>query len=722
MKRVVALLLIAAFLFCLTGCESAEPGSEACRRFLAFIQEKDYASAYELLSSSSRNDSEEAKQTRITKQEFIDKYTNIFEALGISSVSYEEATASQEGEVLAVYSFTALYRSLLAGDMKNEFRMTAVREGGQWRIEWTPSLIFPEMSWGDTVRVASIPAKRGEILADGKPLAATVGAVSVYAAPSLIEDENIFCAQVSTLLGMTIDEVNTALEKAYNNVAVLKTYYSDELGASVREQLLSVKGIGIDEGNFKEQREYPYGSLLAHTLGYVGPISAGSEEELNALIAELNAAIEDDDTYNADSVVGKLGLEKKYEAELHGKNGEEIFILSGDGEKKRTLYMVPAQDGLDIVLTINMELQERVQELMELVLYGETTAGAVVVLNPLTGEIQAMATYDLNLFARGISQKMYDALMNNAAKPLINRVTQGLYPPGSVFKAFTAAAALETGTLTSNPSSLFKGDIEDDYWTPTEFGVWIWPRIKRASMKYRTEPLNMHNAIINSDNIYFANAALLIGEDAFYDYMRRLGMEESIPFDINVAEPQLVNEDTEMTLKLLADSGYGQGEILVTPLQLASMFSLFANGGDIMKPHIVKGFYEEEGIRILTVRENGAEVWKENAVPDSIIAELLPMLEHVVSKEFNGTGHALKVSSCVVAAKTGTAEIGNDKSREISWFAGFRTGQSAENARLVLVMLEVPVGTEYSSLKFDIARELLKMASPGTVQNEPENG
>ena len=116
-------------------------------------------------------------------------------------------------------------------------------------------------------------------------------------------------------------------------------------------------------------------------------------------------------------------------------------------------------------------------------------------------------------------------------------------------------------------------------------------------------------------------------------------------------------------------------------------------------------------------------MWKENVVSDSVVAELLPMLEHVTSRDYNGTGHALKVSSCVVAAKTGTAEIGNDKSREISWFAGFRTGVSEENARLVLVMLEVPAGTEYSTLKFDIARELLKMSSAGTVQpEEPENG
>ncbi len=722
MKRLVAVFLILAFLIPMAGCETSEPGSAACGRFLEYLRTGDYPSAYAMLSAKSRNDTEESKENRVTEQEFTDKYVNIFEALDIVSVSYENTEVTEEGSVLAAISYTAVYRSVLAGDMKNECKLTAVMEGGKWCVEWTPANIFPEMTWGDTVRVATIAAKRGEILANGCALAATVGATSVYAAPSLIEGEAGFCAQVSPLLGLTAQEVSVALSKAYNDVAVLKTYYSDELLQSVREQLLSIKGIGIDDGNFKVQREYPYKSLLAHVLGYVGPISAESTEELNALIDDLNARIGDDSTYNGDSVVGKLGLESKYETELHGKNGTEIFIFSAAGEKKRTLYKEDAQNGMDIELTINIELQKRVEELMGLVLYGETTAGAVVVLNPLTGEIQAMAsypTYDLNLFVRGISQKDYEALTSNPAKPLINRATQGLYPPGSVFKSFTAAAALETGTLTDD--YVFKGDIDDDYWTPTDFGTWIWPRIKRAEMKYRTEPLNMHNAIINSDNIYFANAALLIGEEPFFNYMKRLGMEEKIPFDINVAEAQLVNENTDITPKLLADSGYGQGEILVTPLQLASMFSLFANSGDIVRPRIVRAFYEEDGIRIHMVKESETEIWKENAVPDSVISDLLPMLEDVASRDYNGTGHPLKVNSCVVAAKTGTAEIGNDKSREISWFAGFRTGVSEENARLVLVMLEVPVGTEYSTLKFDIARELLKMSSPGTVEDEEEN-
>ena len=203
---------------------------------------------------------------------------------------------------------------------------------------------------------------------------------------------------------------------------------------------------------------------------------------------------------------------------------------------------------------------------------------------------------------------------------------------------------------------------------------------------------------------------MLLGEDKLLNYLRNLGFEEAIDFDMSVATPQLVNDDTEMTLKLLADSGYGQGEILVTPLQLAAAFSAFANDGDIVAPRIVKGLRRENGILSEQVSETERKVWRGDVMSDYAISTLTPMLEHVVSRDYNGTGYKLKVSSCTVAAKTGTAEVGNDKSREISWFAGFRTGVSEEDERLVLVMLEVPSKDEYSSLKFDIAREMLKMS------------
>ena len=319
--------------------------------------------------------------------------------------------------------------------------------------------------------------------------------------------------------------------------------------------------------------------------------------------------------------------------------------------------------------------------------------------------------YDLNSFARGISSADYNALLSMSNTPLYNRLTQGLYPPGSVLKAFTAVAALQTGAL--DQDYVFTGLIEDDYWLPTEFGDWMGSRIKRTEVKYgRMSPLNMRSAIVHSDNIYFANASLLLGWDNYETYMESIGFGDTMPFDLNVATSQLYNEGTELSLMLLAESGYGQGELLTTPLQMAVMFSAFANGGNIMQPYIVESLCETKGITYDTVSTTQPKLWKSGVIDQTSLDIVVPYLQDVVDKNLNGTGRSLKVNSVQVAAKTGTAEIGNDKSREISWFAGFRCGVEAEDARLVLVMLEIPTEDEYTSLKFDVAREMLKMSAP----------
>ncbi len=714
-KQILSYILILALALPLgSGCASSAQGSGrmAIESFLALVAAGDYSGAYDLLDASSRNDTEETRAGRITRQEFIDKYTNIFDALGVTAVEYSNVSITT-GEILCKASFNATYVSEAVGNLENSFNLISIREEGAWRIEWSPALIFPEMEWGDTVRVAALSAERGEILSDGALLAATVGTISVYAAPSKIKDMELFIAQVSPLLDLTADEIQKALEREYNDVAVLRQLYSDELPDSVAEQLLQIDGMGIDYGNYGVQREYPYSSLLAHLIGYVGAIPSATEEALAEELASLNAGrTEQDGLYTADSIVGRLGLERQYEQELRGKDGTMIYIRTEEGTNRRTLYRAEPVDGYDLELTIDVDLQQRLDKVMDLVLFGDTVAGAAIVMNPLTGAIDAMSSYpsyDLNLFTRGISAKDYNALLNDPAKPLINRATQGLYPPGSTMKAFTGAAVLDLGVMDAG-YAFDDSVIEEDYWTPTEYGSWIWTPIKRTHVKYPISgPLNMRKAFIHSDNIYFANAALLTGWEAFRAYMENIGFTESIPFNISVAEAQLINDDTEMDYKLLADSGYGQGEILVTPLQLAAMFSALANGGDIATPYVVEGIYRENGVKYDVVQQHADSLWKAGVISDAAIETITPMLQDVVDRSINGTGRNLKVESCVVAAKTGTAEIGNDKSREISWFVGYRTGVADEDARLVLVMLEIPAEDKYTSLKFDIARAMLEL-------------
>ncbi len=706
-KRLLSMILCILLLPSLCGCDAVSSGSRGViEDFMLYIQSGEYDKAYELLASDVINTGETEREGRITREAFINKYSGIFEVLKISGIEYENIEI-EEGDLLSKVYCDIIYHSDLIGDFSEKCRFFAMRESGKWYIEWTPSMIFEDMEWGDTVRLAKLSAKRGDIMAGRDALAMTAGKISVYAVPSKIGDRELFIAQTARLLDMNPNKISELLDKAYDDMAVLRSYYTDQFESSIEQQLLSIDGIGVDYGNYGTQREYPYGSLLAHIIGYVGAIDEEQIEQLN------EGRDEADGLYNSDSIVGKLGLERQYETQLRGKDGEIIYIRTKDGVNRRTFFRREAQDGEDINLSIDLELQQELEELLDLALYGDMTAAAVVVMNPVTGAVDALASYpsyDLNLFARGISKKDYNELIDMKNKPLINRLTQGLYPPGSTMKAFTAAAALDTGVLTKD-YAFDQSKIEKDYWTPDEYGQWIWTPIKRTHINYPIDgPLNMRKALIHSDNIYFANAALLLGWEPYKKYMENIGFTESIPFDIAVATPQLVNEETEMNFKLLADSGYGQGEILVSPLQLAAMFGSFANDGDIAVPRLIEGVYETEGFRYKEIEKSEARIWKTDVVSSDAIMTIEPMLQDVVDATINGTGRNLKVRSCKVAAKTGTAEIGADKSREISWFVGYRTEVEEEKERLVLVMVEIPTGDqELNTIKFEIARPMLEI-------------
>lgn len=709
MKKRVALLLCLIFTLTplLSACQTMT-GEECCAAFLEHIIAGEYEQAYEYLSASVKNDTEEEKNKRITKEAFVKRYNAIFDVLQIDDISYN-ITDVQEGDLISVISYELRYHSTLAGTMEYNFRMGVMREEGAWKVKWKPSLIFPDMEWGDAVRVATLNAVRGEIIADAIPLAQNVHAVSVTVMPSKLETPELTVGNLAALLNMSRESIQKKLDNAYNDFVILKQFYPDQLDELTQEQLLTLPGVGIDTRNYGILRYYPEGSMLAHIVGYVG---YANESDIEFFEKRSPGA---KDIYTTDSRVGKLGLERYYEEKLRGEDGERIFIADSQGGTRAVLYDKPARDGADIQLTINYDLQSRVEELLSFVLYGDNTAGAVVVIDPSTGAIEAMASYpayDLNKFTRGITQEDYQALLNQPNTPLFNRLTQGLYPPGSIFKPFTAAMALENNVM--DTEFVFDGEIVDDKWRPTEFGSWEGPAITRTTMRNRTEPLNMHNAIINSDNIYFAYTALKTGKDIFMTFAKHIGLGEQFPFDLPVAMSQLYSDDDDFNLLRLADSGYGQGQMLVTPVQMATTFSAFANGGNAMLPHLINGLYDASDRDYACIDRWDPSVWKSSVVKPETLATLEPMLEHVVSREYNGTGRKLNVSSCTIAGKTGTAEVGDDKSREISWFVGFRTCAEGEEVspRLVLVMLEVPVGDAYSSLKFDIARELLKKSAP----------
>lgn len=647
--------------------------------------------------------------------EFKEKYGSIWEALGISSVDYEKLDVKREAE-LSKIKYRATYHTRIAGDITNEYEMKLSKQGMDWLIDWHPSLIFPDMTWGSTVRITTVPAKRGDILASGELLAETVSTDAVLAVISEIPDKAAFAEQAAEIFGLDAEEIEKSLNEAKNERVLIAQLNEHEFTGDLREAVDKLKGAAVLE-NYGTDRIYPQKELLAHTIGYVGYVGEDEIDKLN------EGRLETDGLYDVHSIVGRSGIEKAYETTLRGKDGFNITVRDENGEYVSTVYRKPVEHGKDVHLTIDLEMQRRAEFVTDMVLWGQDTAGAVIAMNPKTGEIKTMLSYpsyDLNMLAISADKDYYNAISKQENKPLQNRMTLGLYPPGSAIKVFTAACGLENGVVT--PDYVFNGKIEKDYWTPSTYGRWIWPPIKRTELKRRTEPMNMANCLLHSDNIYFANLALMMGEDMFLGYLRDIGFEQSFPFELSVARSTVkvrAENEEQWNLRSVAETGYGQGQVTISPMQLAATYCAFRNDGDIPMPHVTKAFYETDGVEYNSVEEVQGSIWKEDIIKPETIDTLLPMMTNIMSHDYYGTGRRLQARGCTVAGKTGTAEIGSQKSREVSWFVGFRIDVPEEDELLVLVMLEIPTPDEYKYLKFDIARELISIDEPIDPNAEP---
>lgn len=745
-KRIVSFILFAAMLISIIGC-AGKVGylNEDCfEKYMDSIAALDYGSAFEQLSGKSTTvppieitdgvasvgqgtvpaqanstAAPSAEPNRyILKEEFVQKFDAIFGALGVTGVTYEKKAEEPVNSEKKTVKYSAVYHTSLYGDIANDYSMTLIVEGESWKVDWTPALIFPDMTWGSTVRVSTIAARRGDILAGDELLAETVDLNAVVADLDSIANRGEFAEALSEIIDMPAVEIVKAMDTAKSRNALITQINELDLTPDMHEAIDKLDGARLIE-KYGTDRIYPKGSTLAHTVGYVGYVT---EEELPSLNQGRTQA---DGLYTIHSIVGRSGIERAYETTLRGRDGLSITVRDGNGDFVSTVYRKPVENGADVHLTIDLELQERAEKVMDLVLWGDDTSGAAVVIQPKTGEVKALLSYpdyDLNMLAISADKEYYDIVSNMKNKPLQNRTTLGLYPPGSAFKVFTASAALEMGFI--KPDYVFTGKIEDDYWTPSEYGTWIWPPIKRTKIKKRQEPMNLENTLLHSDNIFFANLALMMGEEQFFDYLRNIGMEKKFPFDLSVATSTLktrFDDPNLWNLRSIAETGYGQGQVTISPIQLAAMYCAFCNGGDIPVPRVTKALYGNDDNEYKPIKEFESEIWIEDAIKDSTIKTLLPMMENIMRPDLNGTGKHLKARGCTVAGKTGTAEIGSDKSHEISWFVGFRINVAEEDELLVLVVLEIPTDDEYKYLKFDIARELISTDDAGypTITEAP---
>lgn len=631
-------------------------------------------------------------QEAITLVDFTQRYQNIFDGIDFQGLTISYGDLTVEAGKRYLQSATLTYSSALLDEFTQEvvFSLDYSDNDSTFYLNWTPAMIFTDLTSSTEVKLRTLRPARGEILdSEHNAYAINSYAESVYVQPSKIEDASYTVTALASILGMTTVDVEKALSSSaavkYDS-AVIKAYPPGGISEATESALTTLPGVGVDRTSMTPIRYYPNGSFFAHSMGYTSAITA---EELSKL---------DSSRYDISSYVGRTGLEAAYEDILCGTKGYSLDIYASDGQRLSTVARKEKVDGLDLEVTLDYDLQCRAEEMLEQ-LKEEGNAGAAVVLEPTTGEVLAISSFpdfDPNLFVLNSDPKTlasYVAADSNS--PLYNRAVQGSYIPGSTVKPLIAAMALDDGVVDENYE--FTGEIIKKQWTPK--GYWPYPPITRVS-NY-SGPVNMSNAITKSDNIYFADVALKAGWEKLEPFLKMIGFDERIPFDLRVSKPGYLNSDNYENMQLLAATGYGQGELIISPLQMACIFSSLANNGDVMTPRLVRATRRMEGTDYAVVDEYSESVWKENIISDHALSTIVPILLRVVEE---GSGRKIHINGLTICGKTGTAEIGSDKTREIAWMIAFV--ENADYNRLVCVTLELPANYK-GTIRYDLARELL---------------
>lgn len=533
---------------------------------------------------------------------------------------------------------------------------------------------YAELSRGNRIRSVVIKAPRGKIIDRfGNVLVSNVPSIDVVITPSDLPenyaDRQQIARTVSGVLSMSEGDVETAIESQNRkslDPVLLKENISQDQALVLSEKAKNLPGISLEDTAI---RSYADSSIFASVIGYDGKIN---RQEL-----------EDNPGYTMTDYIGKTGLEKKYEDFLRGKNGAKQVEVDSLGSVKKNLGVINPQAGNDLVLNIDQELQKKLYDSLSAMLEktGTQTAAAVAI-DPRNGGILAMVSlpsYDNNLFAQGISNDDYQALISNKNLPLFNRVTDGEYPPGSTIKPAIAAAALSEGTIT--PTTIIDGLGGSLNIGSFHFGDW------KAH-----GPSDVRTAIAQSNDIFFYTVGggyggiQGLGMSRMKKYENLFGLGSPTGIDFPSESPGFI-PDEQWKLNKLGEKWYigdsyhcaiGQGFVTVTPLQLANYVASIANGGTLYAPRVVSRIQKSDGSQEII----SPKIIRQNFISSEVMQVVREGMRQVVT---DGTAQPLKDLPVAAAGKTGTAQFGVQGKQTHGWFASFAPYDNPQIAMAVLM-------------------------------------
>ncbi|WP_350345986.1 penicillin-binding transpeptidase domain-containing protein [Lacticaseibacillus paracasei] len=529
----------------------------------------------------------------------------VFDRVGASDIKITNVKTKKYDSKTYELTFTANMNTKIGKLSAQHYEAPIVKVGDNWRIQWSPRLLFPSMDGKDTVQIDLIAATRGQIYDRNNQLLAKNGDVTQAGlVPGKLgtgADRTANLEKIAAAWDVKVTSLETLLKQSWvtdDTFVPVKIVTDSPVMTGAAYQTIG-------------SRTYPLGEAAAQLIGYVGTATADD--------------IRKDPTLTANSKIGKTGLEQIYDKQLRGTDGGQISIQNGDNI--HPLLTKKAVNGKSLKLTIDANQQKTAYTQLA------GKAGSVVTMNPTNGELLTLASspsYDPNAFVNGISQTDYDKYANNTSLPFLSRFAQR-YAPGSTFKMLTAAIALQNKTITPDTTKSISGLKwqKDSSW-----GDYKVTRTVDAASE------NMTQALVNSDNIWFAQVALKMGASAYLKGLAPL-FKTQADLPLTMKKAQISNSGKLASETLLADTAYGQGQLLLSPIEQAAMYSTIANGGTMQQPTLIQG---KKGKRTSSVLQANAA----NTVKTA--------LTHVVSDQA-GTAHNLAIDGHTIAAKTGTAEL-----------------------------------------------------------------
>ena len=583
------------------------------------IEDKNVKQVFKNSTYQSKNDNGEVEMT--------DRPIKIYDSLGVKDINIKDRdikkVSKNKKQVTAKYELQTNY-----GKINRDVKLNFIKEDKDWKLNWNQSAIIPGMKKNQSINIEPLKSERGKILDRNNVELATTGTA---------HEVGIVTNNVSTSDYKAIAE-KLDLSESYIKQQTEQDWVKDDTFVPLK----TVQDMNQDLKNFVEKyhltsqetesRQYPLEEATTHLLGYVGPINS---EELKQKAFK---------GYKKDAIVGKKGIEKLYDKDLQNKDGYRVTIIDDNNKVIDTLIKKKKIDGKDIKLTIDARVQKSIYNNMKDD-YGSGTA-----IHPQTGELLALVStpsYDVYPFMNGMSDEDYKKLTEDDKEPLLNKF-QITTSPGSTQKILTSMIGLNNKTLDGKTSYKIngKGWQKDKSWG--DYNVTRYEVVNGD--------IDLKQAIESSDNIFFARVALELGSKKFEEGMKRLGVGEDIPSDYPFYNAQISNKNLDNEI-LLADSGYGQGEILINPVQILSIYSALENKGNVNAPHVLK--------------DTKNKVWKKNIISQENIKLLTDGMQQVVNKTHR---EDIYRSYANLVGKSGTAELKmkqGETGQQIGWFISY---------------------------------------------------